>query len=58
MIVNAGLKRVISMMKNGKIKVFNIADWVKEWREQDIIDDQYQYGTDQEVEKLKQIKKN
>ena len=44
MIINAGIKRFISMMKDGSIKVTNIDDWVKDWQEKDIIDDKEQYG--------------
>jgi len=44
MIINAGLKRVICALKEGGFKVFQVADWVKEWYENDIIDDREQYG--------------
>jgi dCMP deaminase len=45
MIINAGLNRVItSTQGKQQLKIFNTADWVNEWREQDIIEDKYQYG--------------
>ncbi len=44
MIINAGLKRVICSLKDGGFKAFYVEDWVKQWRENDIIDDKYQYG--------------
>ncbi len=44
MLINCGLKRVICSLKNGGMKVFLIEDWVKEWKEKDIIDDKFQYG--------------
>jgi len=47
MIINAGLKRVICSIKAGNYKVFKVQDWVKQWREKDILDDQDQYGRDQ-----------
>ena len=47
MIINSGLKRVISMTKEGEVKVFSVEDWAKEWRERDIVDDKHQYGADQ-----------
>ncbi len=56
MIINAGLNRVICSMKDGSYKVFNVQDWVKDWQEGDILDDEYQYGVDQNqkgVEKKK-----
>ena len=44
MIINAGLKRVFCITKEGDIKVFDVSEWVKEWQENDILDDQHQYG--------------
>ena len=44
MIINCGLKRVVCSLRGGGIKVFMVEDWVKEWRENDIIDDKFQYG--------------
>ncbi len=44
MIINAGLKRVISSTKDGKFKVFYVDEWVGEWQKHDIIDDKYKYG--------------
>ncbi len=46
MIINAGLNRVICSTREGK-KIFYIKDWVKEWQENDVLDDKYQYGQDQ-----------
>ncbi len=45
-IINAGLNRVICSTKEGETKIFQVADWVKEWQENDILDDKYQFGTD------------
>ena len=47
MIINAGLKRLICTTKDDKIKIFLIEDWVKEWQENDLLDDKDQYGIDQ-----------
>jgi dCMP deaminase len=47
MIINAGLKRAVCSTKEGKIKVFEIEEWVKEWQEKDLLDDKDQYGADQ-----------
>lgn len=44
MVINAGLKRVFSQMKTGDVKEFLIEEWVKDWQENDIIDDKYKYG--------------
>lgn len=47
MIINAGLEKIVCSSQNeGGLKIFNIADWVKEWREKDIVDDEHKYGTD------------
>lgn len=46
MIINAGLNKVFAQMHDGSIKEFNVADWVKEWQENDIIADKYKYGND------------
>ncbi|MCK4454058.1 dCMP deaminase family protein [Candidatus Parcubacteria bacterium] len=47
MIINAGLNRAVCSTSDGKYKVFNIQDWVRDWQERDILDDQHQYGKDQ-----------
>ncbi len=44
MIINAGLNRVICSTAEGKMKIFLVSDWVKDWQQGDIIDDQHQYG--------------
>jgi len=49
MIINSGLKRVISATKEGEIKIFSVDDWAKDWQENDIVDDKQQYGADQNV---------
>jgi len=46
LIINAGLKRVICSTSDGKIGIFNTEDWIKEWQEKDIVDDEHQFGTD------------
>lgn len=44
MIINAGLNRVVCSTEDGKMKVFRVSNWVKDWQEKDIIDDSHQYG--------------
>jgi dCMP deaminase len=44
MIINAGLTRVISSTEDGKMKIFRVSDWIKDWQEGDILDDSHQYG--------------
>lgn len=44
MLINCGLKRVICSLKDGGAKIFDVDDWMEEWRKQDIIDDKFQYG--------------
>ena len=50
MIINAGLKQIICSTSDGKLKVFKITDWIKDWQKEDIVDDKHQYG--QAVEKI------
>ena len=45
-LINAGLNRVICSTKDGGYKIFRVEDWVKDWQEKDILDDQHQYGQD------------
>jgi dCMP deaminase len=44
MIINAGLSRVICSADEGKMKIFLVRDWVKDWQKNDIVDDRQQYG--------------
>ncbi|MCP2519256.1 dCMP deaminase family protein [Candidatus Aminicenantes bacterium AC-335-K20] len=44
MIINCGLKRVISSTEDGEMKIFLVEDWVKDWIKGDILDDSHQYG--------------
>ncbi len=44
MIINAGLERVICSREGGGMDIFLVKDWVKDWQENDIIDDKQQYG--------------
>jgi len=44
MIINAGLNRVICATADGKMKIFWVIDWIKDWYEGDILDDNQQYG--------------
>jgi hypothetical protein len=44
MIINAGLNRIICSTADGKMKIFRLSDWIKDWQESDILDDSHQYG--------------
>jgi dCMP deaminase len=44
MIINAGLKRVICSTEKEKMQIFLVNDWVRDWQENDIVDDKQQYG--------------
>jgi dCMP deaminase len=46
MIINAGLRRVISSVApdKEKYKIFSVEEWVQEWQEKDIIEDKFKYG--------------
>lgn len=44
MIVNAGISEFVSFRKDGKLKIYKVADWVRDWQKNDLIDDLEQYG--------------
>lgn len=43
MIINAGIENVICSSENGKLRIFNVQDWINEWKDKDIVDDKYRY---------------
>ena len=45
--INAGLKNVICSTADGDYKIFEVSDWVKDWSEKDMLEDEYKYGEDQ-----------
>jgi dCMP deaminase len=49
MILNAGLEKVICSTKDGKYKEYDVAEWAKDWREKDMIEDTEKYETDYSV---------
>jgi len=56
MIINAGLKRVVCSSRDGGYQVFLVDSWIKDWRENDILDDTHKYGqpiTEEENQKGK-----
>lgn len=44
MIINAGLQHVICSSSKGGMHIFEIEDWIRDWQERDIIDDEQRYG--------------
>ena len=44
MLINCGLERVVCSTADGGTRVFRIDDWIRDWQERDIIDDEHQYG--------------
>jgi dCMP deaminase len=46
MLVNCGLGRVVCSTADGGIQVFRVEDWIRDWQERDILDDEHQYGKD------------
>ena len=46
MIINAGLKRVICSQDGEGYKIYLVSDWVREWRERDMLEEAEQYGID------------
>lgn len=45
MIINSGLKRVICSTRDGGYQIFLVESWIKDWQENDILDDTHKYGT-------------
>jgi len=56
MIINAGLKRVVCGLRDGKDPsyiTYDVAEWVKEWQTKDIVDDTVKYQFhDSAIEKV------
>jgi dCMP deaminase len=46
MLVNCGLKRVVCSSADGGLQIFQVEDWIRDWQERDILDDEKQYGRD------------
>jgi dCMP deaminase len=46
MLVNCGLDRVVCSKADGGTIVFRVEDWIRDWQERDILDDEHQYGKD------------
>ena len=44
MIINCGLVRTVCSTADGGTRVFRIDDWIRDWQERDILDDEHQYG--------------
>jgi len=47
MIINAGLDEMVLSRADGSIKVYKIEEWVKDWAENDLIDDKEVYSSTQ-----------
>jgi dCMP deaminase len=46
MLVNCGLDRVVCSKAGGGTLIFRVEDWIRDWQERDILDDERQYGKD------------
>jgi dCMP deaminase len=44
MLINCGLRRVVCSTADGGARIFTIEDWIRDWQERDILDDEHQYG--------------
>ena len=44
MLINCGLGRVVCSTADGGHAVFRVEDWIRDWKERDILDDEHQYG--------------
>lgn len=45
MIINAGLRRVVCSTADGRYQIFLVESWIKDWQENDILDDTHKYGS-------------
>lgn len=45
-IINSGIERIVCSRKEGGTKIFYTRDWIEEWRQKDIIDDEDKFGKD------------
>jgi dCMP deaminase len=46
MLVNCGLDRIVCSTAEGGAMSFRVEDWIRDWQERDILDDERQYGKD------------
>ncbi|MFH1036929.1 MAG: hypothetical protein V1756_02635 [Patescibacteria group bacterium] len=46
LIINCGINRVVCSTAEDKMITFRVSDWVKDWQEKDLVDDEHQFGTD------------
>jgi hypothetical protein len=53
MVINCGIKKVVCSLKDGGFKEFSVEQWVEDWKNGDIIDDQHQYGEKTDYDNLK-----
>lgn len=44
MIINSGMRYLITHQSNGKLKKYDVRKWVEDWKKKDLIDDKEQYG--------------
>jgi len=60
MIINAGIKNVITTDENGNIIRYKVSDWIKDWSEKDMLQDMDIYDSKyyEDEEKNKNNQKN
>ena len=46
MLINCSLDRVVCSMVDGGTMIFRVEEWIRDWQERDILDDEHQYGKD------------
>ena len=46
MLINCSLDRVVCSTAEGGTMVFRVEEWIRDWQERDILDDEHQYGKD------------
>ena len=47
MIINAGVKKLVSNDSKGNLRTFEINDWIKEWQKHSLLEDKEIYRTDE-----------
>jgi dCMP deaminase len=46
LIINCGIKKVICTNSKDEEVIFEVEDWIRDWQERDLVDDQHQFGAD------------
>jgi dCMP deaminase len=60
MLINSGVKFFVGNKEDGELAVFDVEEWAREWKERDMLDDEYVYDnkyTKEEIDAAKKFEK-